>query len=119
LISFAEVPGGREYLPAFRRRSVDIVLSAFGDRPEALLGAASRLGGTRANYGDVSATVNALPRVPITFVLWRGDGEVDGSANILFDATVTECLPTEDIAVLAGIVSVRLLKGPTNTTRLS
>lgn len=108
LISFGEVPGGRQYLPAFRKRSVDILLSTFGHRPQELLVAASGLGGTQAVWGDASATVHALPRVPITFVLWGGDDEVRGSANILFDVTVSEYLPTEDIAVLAQTACVRL-----------
>lgn len=110
LISFAEVPAGQHYLPAFRKRSVDIVLRAFGDRPETLVDAASQLGGRKAEYGDVSATIYVLPRVPITLVLWRGDDELQSSANILFDATVSEYLPTEDIAVLAGVVAVKLYK---------
>ena len=110
LISFAQVPAGQHYLPTFRKRSVDIVLRAFGDRPEALLDVASQLGGIEAEYGDVSATIYALPRIPITLVLWRGDDELQSSANILFDATVSEYLPTEDIAVLAGVVAVKLYK---------
>jgi len=111
LVSFGEVPGGREYLPAFRRRSVDMLLGAFAHRPEALLDTAALFGGIQAGYGDISATIYALPQVPLTFVLWRGDDELHTSGNILFDSTVSEYLPTEDIAVLAGVVSARLRKG--------
>ena len=110
LISFAEVPAGQHYLPAFRKRSVDIILHAFGDRPEDLPRAESVLGGREAEYGDISVTLYALPRIPITLVLWRGDDEFESSANVLFDATISEYLPTEDIAVLTGTVAIRLYK---------
>ncbi|HUT97259.1 MAG TPA: DUF3786 domain-containing protein, partial [Dehalococcoidales bacterium] len=63
--------------------------------------------------GDVAVTINAFKRVPITFVLWRGDEEFPPDGSILFDATVSDYLSIEDTNVLCERIAwklVRLLK---------
>lgn len=102
-ISFAQVPGGEHYLPNFRARSIDRLVRAFAGREEALLVAGQALGGSAAGLGDVSVKLAVLPRVPVALVLWRGDEEFPPSGNILFDATVAQYLPAEDMVVLAGM----------------
>jgi len=42
---------------------------------ERLLEMAESVGGRKADYGDVSATVPALNMAPLTMVLWKGDAE--------------------------------------------
>ena len=61
----------------------------------------------------MAVTINAFKRVPITFVLWRGDEEFPPDGSILFDATVSDYLSIEDINVLCERITwklVRLLK---------
>jgi len=101
-ISFRELPGGDVYMPAFNRRAVIWLLRRFGQAPERLLEAALRLGGTRLDLGDVGATLDVLPLLPVAFVLWRGDDEVPAGGNVLFDATAPLHLDTEDLAAVAG-----------------
>lgn len=100
-VTFDQVPGGMFYLPAFRRRSVDRLVAAFGDG-EALVEAARRLGGSPAGYGDVGVVVPVFPRVAVMLVVWRGDEEIAPSGNILFDAGIGDYLPTEDIVWSPG-----------------
>ena len=107
-ITFGEVPGGEIYLPVFRARSIDRLVRGFTGREEMLFEAAQSIGGVPADFGDVSVQIQALPRVPVAVILWRGDEEFSPSGNLLFDATVTEYLPMEDIVVLAGMVASRL-----------
>jgi len=57
----------------------------------------------------MSFTVNALPYIPLTFVLWQGDGEVPPSGNILFDETAAKWLCAEDLVVLAGLPVYEML----------
>lgn len=109
-IAFSQVPGGELYLGNFRARSVDRLVRAFGGREEKLAEGAEAAGGEAAEYGDVSLQLRALPQVPVMLVLWRGDEEFPPSGNILFDATVTEYLPTEDMVVLAEMAVGQLLK---------
>jgi hypothetical protein len=68
------------------------------------------LGGRDADHGDVSVTINAFDRVPITLVLWRGDEEVPPDGNILFDANVSDYLSTEDVTVLCETIIWKLAK---------
>jgi hypothetical protein len=87
----------------------------FGKSPELLVKAAAQLGGRKANHGDVSATINAFPHVPITFVLWRGDDEIAPNGNILFDANISDYLSTEDVTVLTETIIWKLVKGNPST----
>ena len=98
-ITFKELPEGVVYFPTFAKRTLNPLTRNFGKTPHRLLDIAMGLGGQKAAFGDVSVTISAFPRVPITLVLWRGDSEFPPLANIMFDATVTDYLPTEDIIV--------------------
>lgn len=66
------------------------------------------MGGIRCQYGDVSAEIPALPMVPLTYILWKGDDELQSSVRIFFDASASNYLPTEDLAVLAELTTLRL-----------
>jgi len=110
LITFKQLPGGASYFPAFSQRATKPLLSHFGKEPELLTDAAAKLGGCKANYGDVAITINAFPRVPITFALWRGDDEFPPRGSIMFDASISAYLSTEDITVLCETIIWRLVK---------
>jgi hypothetical protein len=51
-----------------------------------------------------------LPRVWLAVVLHLADEEFPASANVLFDASASHYLPTEDLAVLGGMLTGRLIK---------
>ena len=87
---------------------MDRIGRAYRDREPALVEAVRRLGGGPADFGDVSGVVPALPRVSVMAVLWRGDDEFPAPGTMLFDSTVVEYLPMEDIVVLAGMVATGL-----------
>jgi hypothetical protein len=85
------------------------LLSTFGRDLGLYLEVAARLGGEPQELGDAAARFLAFPLVPVTHVLWRGDEEFPPEANILFDETIAQHLPTEDIAALAGASVYRLM----------
>lgn len=109
LITFKELPGGANYFPAFYKRTIKPILDYFGKEPHLLVAAAEKLGGYKADYGDVAVTISAFSRVPITIVLWQGDEEFAPQGSIIFDATVSDYLSTEDINVLCGTIAWRLV----------
>jgi hypothetical protein len=78
--------------------------------PHRLIDAAAKLGGHKANYGDVAVTIKAFSYVPITLVLWRGDEEFAPSGSTIFDATISDYLSTEDITVLCETITWKLVK---------
>ncbi|NLC11904.1 MAG: DUF3786 domain-containing protein [Firmicutes bacterium] len=109
-ITFKELPGGQIYVKPYTNRAIRPLEKAFGSRPDRLLTAAAKLGGKEGNFGDFCAVLQVLPRVPMAFVLWEGDEEFPPRGNILYDANASCYLPTEDYALLPGIVIGELLK---------
>ena len=108
-VDFKQVPQGSFYWSAFVSRAQKPLLMTFGNAPDFYLQVATAMGGSPQPFGDAAARFLAFPLVPITHVLWRGDEEFDPEASILFDATIPEHLPTEDIAALAGASVYRLM----------
>ncbi len=111
LITFKELPQGINYFPVFYSRAIKPLLNNFGETPERLLTKAADFSGRRAEYGDVSVTVDAFSRVPITLVMWRGDEEFAPEGNILFDSSITDYLSTYAITELCETLAWRLIKG--------
>ncbi len=109
LIGYDDIPGCRSYLPVFERRVVRPLLLAFGYARDAFVEAGTALGGNAAEYGSASFTVRALPRVPMTFILWEGDQDFPSSMKVLFDRSISDYLPLEDITVIAKMASTRML----------
>lgn len=109
-IAYKQLQGGVSYFPAFSQRVIGPLVKNFGRGPDLLRKAAAKLGGCEADYGDLSVTINAFDRVPITLVLWKGDEELAPNGNILFDANISDYLATEDVAVLCEIIIWKLVK---------
>jgi hypothetical protein len=110
MVAYKELPEGANYFPTFFKRAIKPLVDHFGREPHRLLGIAEILGGRKAEYGDVAVTIVAFSRVPITFVLWRGDEEFPPEGNIIFDSTISDYLSTEDINVLCEAIAWRLVK---------
>ena len=109
-IAYKELPEGSNYFPTFYKRAIKPLIDHFGKQPHLLVDAAGKLGGYKVDYGDVAVTINAFSRVPITLVLWQGDEEFPPEGSILFDATVSDYISTEDINVLCEIIAWKLVK---------
>ena len=109
LLKFKDVPGGYAYEDAFAKRAIEPVADCFGENPDELPKAARLLGGTQLEIGDASAEIPALKGILLTYILW-GTEEFTASANILYDASSSNYLPTEDLAVLGEITTLRLIE---------
>jgi len=109
LVTFRELPEGSIYAPTFAKRAIKPLLDHFGKKPHLLIDISEKLGGYKADYGDTAVTINAFSRVPITIILWRGDDEFAPQGNMVFDATISDYLSTEDITVLCETIAWRLI----------
>jgi hypothetical protein len=107
-IAFKELPDGRLYDSTFYRRTVKLLLKKFGDSPAKLIAAAAKIGGIPVKMGDAAVTVQAFPKVAVTWVLWRGDDEFPAEGSVLLDRGVPDYLPTEDIVVLCQTIALKL-----------
>jgi hypothetical protein len=110
MITYKELHDGINYYPTFRKRAIEPVVNRFKDQPQKLLEAGKKLGGAKADFGDSAVTIPAFARVPLTYVLWLGDKEFGPEGNILFDSTIPEYLPTEDITILCELIAWRLVR---------
>ncbi|MDO8443322.1 MAG: DUF3786 domain-containing protein [bacterium] len=110
LITFRELPEGSVYFPTFSQRTIKPLLNRFGKEPNLLLEAGIKLGGSKVDLGDTALTINAFCRVPISIILWQGDDELAPQGSILFDDTIADYLPTEDITVLCEVITWKLIR---------
>ena len=110
MITYKELPEGPVYFPTYYKRTIKPIVNFFGNEPHRLPEIAQTLNGRQADYGDVSVTINAFNRVPITLVIWKGDEEWAPEGSIMFDSTITDYLPTEDITILCEVITWRLVK---------
>jgi len=109
LIAYRDVPDALFYDPKFTQRGTNPLVKNFGADPERLAKTAIRLGGKRTTGGDVAVTINALPNVPVTYILWRGNDEFAPTGNILFDQTAIGWLCAEDLVMLASLGTYALI----------
>jgi len=108
--SFSEIPGGAFYHSVFLVRCKSPLIKFFGDAPETLLSVAGEMGGEPLSLGDVGVRIPAFPFAPLALVLWRGDAEFSAEGSVLFDASVSEYLPVEDMVILAETVVWKLIR---------
>jgi hypothetical protein len=109
LVKFRDIPGGYAYEDTFIRRAIQPVAEVFGEKSEQLTKVAALLDGAELNLGDTSVRIFALKDIPLIYILWKAD-EFPASASILFDQTASNYLPTEDLAVLGEITTIRLIE---------
>lgn len=115
LISFKELPGGGAiYCSNFQKRAIDPMVKRFANDFKSFQRAGVRLYGRRADLGHASVQIPLFPHVPVTYVIWQGDDEVPSSGTILFDGSIIQYMPVEDVVVAASngtYAMMRLAKG--------
>jgi hypothetical protein len=109
LITFREIPSGEFYYEPFLKRAQVPFVKTFGSNNELFYLSGEKLGGSRAEIGNLSMIFRPFPKIPITLLLWKGDAEFPPDGNILFDSIIKDILPGEDIAFLAGTVVYKLI----------
>lgn len=100
LIDFREVPGGNMYYSVFEARVYQPFLAFLGVKPSVFIEASAFLSGEKVDYGDIAFKFTVLPMVPVSFIFYRGDEEFPSACKVLFDSSIPDYLPTEDIAVI-------------------
>jgi len=109
-VSYRDLPGARYHEPAFVAEVEGPLSRGLAGRLEPLRNWAQ--GNTRPVDlpGDVAAAWYVLPRVPLLIIFNEADEEFAASARVLFDASASGYLPTEDLSVLGELAAQRLLE---------
>ncbi len=93
------------------------LLARYGRDAAGFSTAAQSLGGTSLDLADAAFRLQALPRVPLYYLLWQSDEEFGARLSILFDLTIQEHLSADAIWGLVKLVSQAILRGPEQPTR--
>lgn len=108
-VAFRELPDGLVYHSAVQRRVEPPLLAAYGTRMDRFCAAARAAGGRPISFGDAAFMFDVLPRVRMAVILHRGDEEFPPAARVLYDGAAGHYLPTEDLAILGGMLVGALL----------
>lgn len=109
-MGFKELESGQFYYDAFSKRCIRPLVEAFANEPPKLARVAGRLDARPVSMGEVGIELNIFPRLPIRILVWGGDEEISGNANILFDRTANQFLETEDLVVATSQAVYTLLE---------
>lgn len=107
-ISFKALDGGEIYYPVFRKRSVNRLLRKYENDVRKLKLRAESLNAKKFDRGNWGVIIRAFPKIHVAVALWDGDDEFDAECVMLFNPTIKTLLPTEDVAVLGGLVASKL-----------
>ncbi len=110
IMTMQDLPGGAPYSGPFNRQAIEPLAEKMGEFPEKLKQAAEELGAEFIDEADIGFKLYPLPEVPLIYLLWRGDEEISGGANLVFDSSIMIKFHTEDIAVLGEYATDLLLE---------
>lgn len=100
------------YFSGRHRLRLEPLLERYGNDPEGFREAAEYLEGEVLDMADMGYRFLPFPRVPLYYLLWKGDAEFSPRVSVLFDRSIEDCFPASGIWSLVNLVSFFLLKGP-------
>ncbi len=77
---------------------------------EGFLQAGKLAGRQPQQMADAGFSLSALPRIPLTYLLWCADEEFPATIKVFFDATAEKQLPLDMLWVLVNQTNKQLLK---------
>jgi hypothetical protein len=91
------------------------LLKFYGNDLEGFKKAAERAGGEELNLADAAYRFEALPKIPIHYLFWKGDEEFDPRLSVLFDRSIEYHLTADMIWGLVTLVSDVILSLPSSS----
>jgi hypothetical protein len=101
LVKAETLPAGQFFFRGLHALPTRKLEEAFGANPDLLLKISEKFGAKKRDFGDASITLNVLPRLQLTIVIWRRCEEFEARASILFDQNAASLLPLD--ALLAAV----------------
>ncbi|HPJ37890.1 MAG TPA: DUF3786 domain-containing protein [Spirochaetota bacterium] len=111
LISFRDIPGGSFYWEPFRGRTIVPLVKRFGNDLQELRRRLMKFTWRDIGTGDLGASIHLIGVVEMFLIYRAGDEEFPPDADILFDESVKRVYSAEDIAVMAGLICGKLMRG--------
>jgi hypothetical protein len=111
-ISEKDLKGGATFFRGPHRLQVEALETRYGSDPQGFLESGKRLGGSEIFYGDKGFAIHVFPKVPLAFMLWKGDEEFPPRVGVLFDATIQEHFNLDVIWCMVAETCRRLVEAP-------
>jgi hypothetical protein len=115
LIRAEALPGGQFFFRGLHRLPTEKLDKAFGTRPQALFKVLEQFEAKICEFGDASISLNVLPRLPLTIIIWRGCEEFEARASILFDQTAASQIPLDALMAVVNLAVDALITASANT----
>jgi len=81
-----------------------LLMERFGHDFEGFRLAAEKLGGIRLTMADISYKLRPFPKIPLYFLIWKGDEEFAPRISVLFDRSIDLHLSADAIWGLVNLV---------------
>jgi hypothetical protein len=108
LVRPSDLPGGDVFTKGTHILPLDKAAAYFSNHYNEFMIAGKSLGGTQADYGDMSLNILPFPRVPVVLIVWLGDEEFPSTASLLFDSSCVSHLPP-DIIWSTSMMAVEMM----------
>lgn len=90
LVRPENLPSGQFFFRGLHEVSTEKLEKSFGDKPDLLIQAGKRFNAKFVKYGDAAIELLALPRIPVTLIVWGQDEEFSARGSVLVDQTAAE-----------------------------
>jgi len=97
LINPRELGGGLIFTSGSHILPLNKLVDKYACNVQSFIQRGFKHGAKRLSYGDACVQLFPFPRVPIVLLIWKRDEEFPARADILFDSTCSEHLPTDII----------------------
>jgi hypothetical protein len=108
LVSIKELKSGH-FFTGPHELKIQPLLDLYGNDLDRFKEAAERARGEALDLADAAYMFQAFPKVPLYYLLWKGDEEFEPRLSILFDRTIEHHLAADAIWGLVNLVSDVLL----------
>jgi len=109
-ISEKDLKGGSTFFRGPHRLQIGGLEDLYGKNPDAFLKAGKKFGGNEILYGDKGFALEVFPKVPLAYILWKGDEEFPPKIGVLFDSTIQFHFPLDIIWCMVAETSHRLIE---------
>jgi hypothetical protein len=108
-VSERDLPGGNFFFRGPHALPTTQFLKLYGSDIKGFNTVMTTAGATIVpGQGDACVRIQALPRIPVCFVLWAGDEEFPARFNYLFDPTVADHFALDVLLALAYSITYAL-----------
>lgn len=108
LIKPENIRGGEFFFQGSHQLPLDKIAEKYKNGREGFITKGREFNGRMLAYGDASFELLAMPRIPVTLILWLSDEEFPARADALFDSTCEIQLPL-DILWSIAMMSILVL----------